>query len=61
MERHPVFDDLASVEAVIDLFEVDCFLLQDAPQPFDEDVIEIAAPNVHRDAYDSHGQRPYPS
>lgn len=61
VERHPVFDDLASLEAVIDLFEIDRFLLQAAPQPFDENVIELATPAVHRDAHASLGQRCDPS
>lgn len=48
--RHPVFDHLTSVEAVLDLFEVDCFMLQAAPQPFDEDVVEIERAHHGSDA-----------
>ena len=41
VECHPVFHDPSGLEAVIDLFEIDCFLLQAPPQPLDEDVVEV--------------------
>ena len=41
VEGHPVFDDSSGLEAVLDFFEIDGLLLEAAPQPFDEDVVEV--------------------
>ena len=57
VECHPVLDDALSLEAIADLFEVDRLLLQRPPQPFDEDVVEVSASTIHRDAHACRGQR----
>ena len=57
VECLPILDHTPGLEAITDLFEIDRFLLQAAPQPFDEDVIEVAATTVHRDAHACLGQR----
>ena len=57
VERRPVVDDPAGLEAVSDLLEINGLLLQASPQPFDEDVIQISATNIHRDAHANFGQR----
>ena len=50
VECHPVLDDPPGLEAVTDLLEIDRLLLQAAPQPFDEDIVEVTATPIHRDA-----------
>lgn len=60
VECHPVFDDPSGLEAVSDLFGVDGFLLQDSPQPFDEDVVQASATPIHADVHARFGQRLYP-
>ena len=47
VECHPVLDDPPGLEAVTDLLEIDRLLLQAAPQPFDEDIVEVSSPTVH--------------
>ena len=44
---HPVLDHPTGLEAITDFFEIDRFLFQAAPQPFDDDVVEISAPGIH--------------
>jgi len=50
VECHPVLDDPPGLEAVTDLLKIDRLLLQAAPQPFDEDIVEVTATPIHRDA-----------
>ena len=45
VECYPVLDDPPGLEAVTDRL-----LLQAAPQPFDEDIVEVTATPIHRDA-----------
>ena len=47
VEPNPVIDDPFCLEAVGDFMQIDGFLLQRPPQPFAEDVVEIAAPTIH--------------
>ena len=47
VECHPVFDDTPGLEAAIDFLEIDRLLFQAAPQPFDNDTVQIAAPPIH--------------
>ena len=49
VEPYPVIDDPLGLEAVIDFVQIDCLLLQGSPEPLDEDVVQIAAPPIHRD------------
>ncbi|MEJ8476804.1 hypothetical protein V6575_22220 [Roseibium sp. H3510] len=60
-EGYPVTDDTIRLEAIDQVFEIDRFLLQGSPEPFDEDVVHAPAAPVHRDAYASFGQRGDPS
>ena len=57
VKDHPVLDDAAGLEAIVDFFKVDGLLLQAAPQSFDEDVIKVAPAPVHGDAHTGLGQR----
>ena len=58
LEDHPVYDGIAGMEAVLNVFQIDRFLLQGAPQPFKEDVVETITPMpVHRDADVGFGRR----
>lgn len=61
VDRHPIFDDAPGLEAISDFFEIDRFLLKAAPEPFDEDVVEVEAPTVYRDAHANLGQCRDPS
>ena len=47
VEPNPVIDDPFCLEAVGDFMQVNGLLFQRPPQPFDEDVVEIAAPPIH--------------
>ena len=44
-----VVDNLFGLKAVGDLVQIHCLLLQGSPEPLDEDVVQIAAPPIHRD------------
>lgn len=44
------------MEAIRQLRQIDCFLLQRAPEPSHEDVVHAAAPPVHGDAGSGLGQ-----
>lgn len=57
VQFHPVTNDTVRLEAVDQVFEINRFLLQGSPQPFDEDVVHAPATPVHRDVYASFGQR----
>jgi hypothetical protein len=49
VEPYPVIDDPLGLDAVSDFVQVDGLLLQGSPEPLDEDVVQIAAPPIHRD------------
>jgi len=61
VEPNPVFDHAFSLEPVLQFVQIDGFLFERPPQPFDEDIVhcaamhqrcmrgEIPAPSVHRD------------
>lgn len=42
VKGHPVLDDAAGFEVIVDFFEIDGLLLQGSPQALDEDVVETA-------------------
>ena len=56
VEPNPVFDHAFSLEPVLQFVQIDGFLFERPPQPFDEYVVEIPAPSVHRDFDVSLGQ-----
>ena len=56
VEPDPVFDDRVWLGSRRDFVQIDGLLFERPPQPFDEDVVEIAAPPVHRDFDVSLGQ-----
>ena len=49
VEVDPRADDAFGVQTVAKLVEVHRLVLQRPPQPLDEDVVEEAAPAVHRE------------
>ena len=49
VEVNPIVDDLFGLEAVGDIMQIDCLLLQGSPEPLDEDAVQIAAPPIHTD------------
>jgi len=51
VEGDLIFDDPPGLEAVVDLLEIDCLLLQASPKSFNEDVVEVSALTVDRDAH----------
>ena len=51
VEDHPVADPLTGLPPAREGMQVDALVLQRAPQPFDEDVVEEPAASIHRDAY----------
>lgn len=51
VEAHPVTDPLTGFAPAPEGMQVDALILQRAPQPFDEDVVEEPAPPVHRDSH----------
>ena len=42
-------DDAFGLEAVLQFMQVDSLLLEGSPEPFDEDIVEITPPPIHRD------------
>ena len=48
VEPYPVIDGPLGLETVIDFVQIDCLLLQRSPEPLNEDVVQIAAPPIHR-------------
>lgn len=58
---HPVTNGTMRLEAVGQIFQIDRFLLQGSPEPFDEDVVHASAATVHRDTHSGFGQRGDPS
>ena len=49
VEADPVFDHAFGLEAVLQFVQIDGLLFERPPQPFDEDIVEIPAPSIHRD------------
>ena len=47
VEAHPVTDPLTGFAPAPEGMQVDALVLQRAPQPFDEDVVEEPAPPVN--------------
>jgi len=47
VEPYPVIDVPLGLETVIDLVQVDGFLLYGSPKPLDEGVVQIAAPPIY--------------
>ena len=47
VELDPVFDDPFCLEPVSDFVQVDGFLLEGSPEPFDEDIVEITTAPIH--------------
>ena len=47
VEADPVFDHLPGFEVVSKFLQISRLLLERAPEPFDEDIVEIAAVCVH--------------
>ena len=48
VEVDPFVNNPLGLEVVYDLVQIDGLLLQGAPEPFDEDVVQIATPTIHR-------------
>ena len=51
VEAHPVTGPLTGFAPAREGMQIDALLLQRAPQPFDEDVVEEPAAPVHRDTH----------
>ncbi len=49
VEVEPATDDPFGLEAIGQLVQVDCLILERAPEAFDEDVVHAPAPAVHGD------------
>ena len=49
VELHPLGDDPLGLEAVRELVQIDGFVLERAPEGFDEDVVYAPAPATHGD------------
>ena len=47
VKSNPVIDDPFCLETVGDFMQIDGRLFQRPPQPFDKDVVQIAAPAIH--------------
>jgi len=47
VELDPVIDDPFCLEPVSDFVQVDGFLLEGSPEPFDEDIVEITTAPIH--------------
>jgi len=47
VELDPVIDGPFCLEPVSDFVQVDGFLLEGSPEPFDEDVVEIATAPIY--------------
>lgn len=56
VEANPVIDDPLGLEAVGDFMQINGLLLEGSPEPFDEDVVKVAPPSIHRDFDFSFGQ-----
>ena len=49
IEADPVLNDLIDFQAVSDFIQVNGLLFEGTPEPFDEDVVQVAASAIHRD------------
>ena len=49
VEVDPLADDALGLEAVGELAQIDGLVFERAPQPLNEDVVQVPAPAVHRD------------
>ena len=49
IESEPVVSDAFGLEAVLQSVQIDCLLLERSTGPFEEDIVQIAAPPIHRD------------
>ena len=47
VELDPVIDGPFCLEPVSDFLQVDGFLIEGSPEPFDEDVVEIATAPIY--------------
>lgn len=50
VEGHPFLDARFCLRAVFPSMQVEAFTFQGSPEPLDEDIVEEAAPAIHRDA-----------
>ncbi len=51
VECNPVFDDPLRLETVADLFEMNRFLFEAAPQSFNKGAVQVLTAPIHREAY----------
>ena len=56
VEPYPIFDHPFGLEPVLQFVQIDSFLFEGPPQPFDEDIVEISASTIHRDLDVGFGQ-----
>lgn len=49
VEANSIVDDLFRLEAIGELMQIDCLLLQGSLEPLDENVVQVAAPPIPRD------------
>ena len=47
IKADPVINDPFGLEAVIDLMQVNGLLFEGTPEPFDEDVVQVATSAIH--------------
>ena len=47
VELDPVIDDPFCLEPVSDFVQIDGFLLEGSPEPFDKDIVEVSPPPIH--------------
>jgi hypothetical protein len=60
VECNPVFDDPSRLETVVDLFEMNRFLFEAAPQSFNKCAVQVLTAPTHREAYPCFSQCSYP-
>jgi hypothetical protein len=48
VKSDPIVDDTFCLYPVLQFVQVDSFLLQGSPEAFDEDVVEVSSPPIHR-------------
>lgn len=47
IEPDPVFDHGFGLESVLQFLQIDGFLFEGSPPPFDEDIVEVTATPIH--------------
>lgn len=47
VEANPVVNDPFCLEAIGNLVQIDGFLFEGPPEPFDEDIVQIPASAIH--------------